>query len=92
MANMACSVCGKNGHNAKSCPNKNINDHTFALWVKVDNLTEDQSNKLLSSIMNAKTKIAPNSRGTFAKAEKKDLPMEIKNVLRLEGNYGQEKK
>ena len=89
---MGCSICGKEGHNARSCPNKKVDDASYALWVKFDNLTENEATDLLHNIMKAKARVAPESRGTFAKAKKKDLPIEIRNILKLEGNNGKEKK
>lgn len=83
---MACSICGKTGHNARSCPNRNDEDSNYALWVKFDNLKENEATDLLHDIMKDKARVAPDSRGTFAKAKKKDLPIEIKNILKLEEN------
>lgn len=42
--------------------------------------------------MKDKAFVAPDARGTFAKANKKDLPIEIKNVLKLEDKNGTKKK
>lgn len=89
---MSCSICGKSGHNAKTCPKRNKRNSDYALWVKFDNIAESEATDLLHSIMKSKSKIAPNARGTYAKASKKDLPMEIKNVLKLEDNNGSKKK
>lgn len=90
---MSCSICGKPGHNARSCPKiKGKEDTSFALWVKFDNLSEDGATDLLHAIMKDKALIAPNARGTFAKANKKDLPIEIKNVLKLEDKNDAKKK
>lgn len=90
---MGCSICGESGHNARSCPkNKKKEDSSFALWVKFDNLSEDEASDLLHAIMKDKARVAPNARGTFAKAKKKDLPIEIKNSLKLEGINGTKEK
>lgn len=90
--NMGCSICGKNGHNARSCPSKNIDESSFALWVKFDGLTEMEATDLLHDIMKDKARVAPKSRGTFAKAKKKDLPVEIRHILKLEDDNDKEKK
>lgn len=38
---MKCSVCGKDGHNARTCPDKDKDTpRNHALWIKFDNLTE----------------------------------------------------
>lgn len=89
---MRCSICGREGHNARTCPNKDDEDVQYALWVKFDNITENEATDLLHNIMKTKSKIAPDARGTFAKAKKKDLPMKIKDVLGLEEKNGAKKK
>lgn len=44
---MGCSICGESGHNARLCPkNKGKEDSSFALWVKFDNLSEDEATDL----------------------------------------------
>lgn len=80
---MSCSICGKKGHNSRSCPNKS-NERNQAVWFKIDSLTTSESDKLLSEIITAKSKVAPKSRGTFAKGDANELPNKIKEALRLE--------
>ena len=84
---MACSICGKSGHNARSCHSKHEQDEKDqALWVKIDNISEGEATDLIYEIMKDKNKIAPDARGTFAKANKKQLPSEIKKALQLTGD------
>ena len=85
---MACSICGKGGHNSRKCPGKNPEEKNetkdMVLWVKFDNITNDESKRMLSGIMDLKDNVAPDSRGTFARDKKKNLPIEIKKALMIE--------
>ena len=84
---MPCSICNNEGHNARTCPDKSeseIAPNSHALWLKFDGLTEIEANKLLKNSIDAKTKIAPNARGTFAKGSQQELPSKIKEALALQ--------
>lgn len=91
---MRCSICGKEGHNSRTCPYKNKNvprDH--ALWIKVDQLTERESSDLQAQIIRDKARIAPNARATSAKGNVRELPSRIQDALKLlGGNNGSKKK
>lgn len=79
---MNCSNCGKEGHNARTCPD--IKKEKYAVWLKVDNLDgPEQANELLNEFKKSKIKIAPRARATAATASEKDLPIQIKNVLQI---------
>ena len=77
---MKCSICGKEGHNKKNCPNERTN----SLWVKFDNITVTEAIKLANSIVETKQKLASQARGTYVQALKKELPYKIKEALKLE--------
>lgn len=81
---MPCSICGKNGHNATTCSNKNLPSNvseTHVLWVKFDNITAKQADELLKGAIDVKSAIAPNARGTFAKGTKSEMPQKIAEAL-----------
>ena len=81
---MKCTICGKEGHNARTCPYKNQNvPRDQALWIKFDNLTVRESADLLAQVEKDKARIAPNSRGTAAKGNVRELPSRIKDALKL---------
>ncbi|MFC4488478.1 hypothetical protein ACFO0R_02500 [Chromobacterium aquaticum] len=85
---MPCSICGKDGHNAKTCNEKQhptVGD-THALWVKFDKITGKEASELLKAIIDIKEEIAPHARGTFAKGAKKEMPQKIAEALRLSEN------
>lgn len=86
---MACSICGKEGHNSRSCPSKDIecedSERDMAAWFKFDNITKDESSQLIKGIIDLKDRVAPNARGTFARDKKQNLPSEIRKALNLTG-------
>ena len=82
-----CSICGLDGHNARTCTQAPIspeNEADHALCLKYDNITLKQADKLLTNAINSKTKIAPDGRVAFAKAPAKDLPKRIRETLAIE--------
>lgn len=83
---MKCSICGQEGHNARSCPcrdNGAPRDH--ALWVKFDNMTRREADSLQTQIIKDKNRIAPEARGTSAKGTRQELPDRIRKALGLLG-------
>ncbi|WP_413699651.1 hypothetical protein ACLKMH_19850 [Psychromonas sp. KJ10-10] len=54
------------------------------MWLKFDGLTEKEANELLKKAIDAKTEVAPNSRGTFAKGSRRELPNKINEALALQ--------
>ncbi len=85
---MKCSICGKEGHSKKNCPE----EKNYALWVKFDNISVTEAISLSNSIVKTKQKLAPQARGTSVQALKKELPSKVKEALKLEdGNYGKKK-
>ena len=87
---MPCSICNSEGHNSKTCSSieNKISPRSFALWLKFDGLTETEANELLKNSIDAKTKIAPNACGTFAKGSQAEIPKKIKEALALEERKG----
>jgi hypothetical protein len=90
---MACSICGESGHNSKTCPQKKLpkENNDYAIWTKVEGITESQARELSHRIEDAKSEIAPHGRGTTVKAPIKDLTKEIKNALTIKDQSDGEK-
>jgi hypothetical protein len=82
---VGCSICGKEGHNARSCQQLRENQETKeqALWVKFDNITRKESSDLLKGLVDVKDRIAPDARATFARGNIRELPDKIKSALSL---------
>lgn len=84
---MACSICGKEGHNSKTCTTKLEGSvkpaETHVLWVKFDGITPKQADELLKGIIDVKSAVAPSARGTFAKGSKTEMPQKIAEALKL---------
>lgn len=90
---MRCSICGKEGHNSRTCPYKNGNvPRDQALWIKIDNLTERESANLQAQIIKDKSRIAPKARATSAKGSVRELPSRIQDALKLLGGDNGSKK
>ena len=86
---MKCSICGKEGHNARTCPYRDKDvPRDRALWVKVDNLTEREETDLLTQFIRDKQRIAPKARATSVNGSVKELPGRILDALRLPGHGG----
>lgn len=91
---MRCSICGKGGHNSRTCPHKDSEPpRDQALWMKFDNITEREAADLQAAIIKDKSRIAPKARGTSAKGSARELPDRIRESLKLlGGNDGPEEK
>ena len=98
---MACSICGSEGHNARTCPQRensisqvDSEYRDFAFWMKVDGITEDEAIAFEHNAIEAKKRIAPKGRGTMVAADKKDLPERIREAqgLKIENNDSKKRK
>ncbi len=58
-------------------------DHT--MWMKVDNMTEDEAIELEAQVKKDKARIAPKARGVAFHARKNELPGRIKKGLGMGG-------
>lgn len=82
---MRCSICGKEGHNARTCPQKNQDvNRDYAMLVKYDNISQSEARKLANEQIKMKQKHAPASRATMFIANKKELPEKVRNNLSLQ--------
>jgi len=63
-----------------------IPDEKYALWVKFDNISDQQATDLLKGAIDLKSSIAPNARGTFAKGKRSEIPHKIAEALKLSGD------
>lgn len=90
---MACSQCGNQGHNARSCPNNTQKNETSPpingrdrMIIAIDNTDEESLNKIAMAVMNAKRKIAPKARGTIVIGDERSLPHKVLALLDQNGN------
>ncbi|GAB5338306.1 hypothetical protein PFUM301597_27910 [Pseudomonas fluorescens] len=83
---MACSSCGKSGHNARSCQEANADQTSVVggrdrMIIAIDNTDEESLHKIAAAVMEAKRKIAPNSRGTIVIGNETSLPHKVLELL-----------
>ncbi len=80
---MKCSICGEEGHNSRTCPNKETTseERDQILWLKYDNITNDEARSLQKASIDAKDEYAPEGRGTFVRGNKRELPGRIRKAL-----------
>lgn len=90
---MRCSICGQEGHNARTCPQRDKEaPRNYALWFKFDNLTRKEATDLKADMIRRKERLAPNSRATFVSGLVHELPDKIRKVLGLPGGEDGSKK
>lgn len=86
---MACTVCGNDGHNSRTCPQlphvptgnpSPSSDH--ALWMRYGGLTKDQAKELKRTVEEAIEKIAPDSYGVIAAGKASRLPERIQEAIK----------
>jgi hypothetical protein len=66
-----CSICRKGGHDARTCPQREVRNR--AVKLKVDLLTRDEENALAQEIVKLKERVAPDGRATLWKGAQNKL-------------------
>lgn len=83
---MACSKCGKPGHNARSCTESTnsapIINGRDRMIIAIDNSDEESLHKIASAVMKAKRKIDSNARGTIVIGDEHSLPHKVLKLLK----------
>lgn len=83
---MACSKCGKGGHNARSCNESSSGNNSIVngrdrMIIAIDNTDEESLHKIAYEVMKIKRKIDPNARGTIVIGDEKSLPHKVLKLL-----------
>lgn len=83
---MACSKCGKTGHNARSCPdnpenNTGVINGRDRMIIAIDNTDEESLHAIAMEVMKAKRLIDPQARGTIVIGDEKSLPHKVLALL-----------
>lgn len=83
---MACSRCGKTGHNARSCLNESVNKEAVIngrdrMIIAIDNTDEECLHEIAARVMKAKREVDPNARGTIVIGDEKSLPHRVLQLL-----------
>lgn len=86
---MSCSICGNEGHNARTCPqllptsqgNSN-KDSDYALWLRYGGLSKAQTKALKNKIEDFIEEVAPDSHGVIAAGKASKLPQRIQEAIK----------
>ena len=78
-----CSKCGGIGHDARNCPERYASTpHDTSLWIKFDNITDEQADNMVSWDKKGRRKYLDDSaKATAVKAKGKNLPSAIRKAL-----------
>ena len=84
---MKCSNCGQEGHNRRTCQALSL-DSTVprdrALILRLDNMTEDEQNRMHSEIVKLKKKETSDSViATLVEGKSTELPSKVKALHSL---------
>ena len=72
---MACSICGEDGHNARSCK------EDYAVWVRAQGLSKKQARGLERIVEDYMDEEAPDATGVMASGKRKELPKRIQEKM-----------
>lgn len=83
---MACSKCGKTGHNSRSCPdnsesNTGVINGRDRMIIAIDNTNEESLHAIAMEVMKAKRLIDPQARGTIVIGDEQSLPHKVLALL-----------
>ena len=81
---MKCSNCGQEGHNRRTCQALYLENNLprdRALILRLDNMTEDEQNRMHSEIVKLKKKeTSDNVIATLVEGKSSELPSKIKAI------------
>lgn len=87
LVNMPCRICGKAGHNSRTCPDKEDDSNASEvgardrMLIAIDYSSEEKLHEIASVVMKAKREIDPDARGTIVIGNAKELPHKMFKLL-----------
>lgn len=83
---MACSICGQDGHNSRTCPQllpaaQTASDNDYAIWLRYGGLNKEQAKVLKRRFEDLVEEVAPDSYGVIAAGKAKKLPERIQQAI-----------
>ncbi len=82
---MACRVCGSQGHNSKTCPNKTdpmMEPRDRALIFRADRLTPTEQQALHDGLVKLKKGVTSEEvKATIVEGKSKELPSKIQKLI-----------
>lgn len=84
---MACSICGQERHNSRTCPKLLLSTKTsegddYAIWFRYGGLNKSQAKELKRRFEDFVEEIAPDSYGVIAAGKEKKLPERIQQAIK----------
>ncbi|CAA0097193.1 Uncharacterised protein [BD1-7 clade bacterium] len=84
---MACSLCGLEGHNSRTCPQllsdvNTQNGDDYAIWFRYGGLKKEEAKDLKRKFEELVEEIAPDSYGVIAAGKEKKLPERIQQAIK----------
>jgi hypothetical protein len=85
---MACSICGKTGHNAKTCPesslvrnNADSQDDDYVVWMRYGGMNKQQAKEFRRRAEDLLDDIAPDAYGVSAAGKASELPERVRQSI-----------
>ena len=88
---MPCSICGKEGHNSRTCSNKTIpinkEERNQTLIFRVDNMTENEVTLMHTKLVKLKKENTSNeAKATLVEGNSNELPSKIQAIIAKSDN------
>lgn len=82
---MKCSICGKEGHNRRTCTNEAVKKEEKrdrAMIMRLDNMTEEEQVKMHVGLVKLKKENTSDEvQATLVQGKSKELPSKIRQLI-----------
>jgi hypothetical protein len=83
---MACSICGEEGHNSRTCSKKKVltnkEERNQTLIFRVDNMTENEVELMHIKLVKLKKENTSNeAKATLVEGKSSELPSKIQAII-----------
>ncbi|MFY4859761.1 hypothetical protein [Aliarcobacter butzleri] len=89
---MACTICGEEGHNSRTCSKKdkmikNEEKRDRAIILRMDNMTAEEQDLMSSAIKKAKKELTSDKvSATLIEGKSSELPSKIRDFITQNDN------
>lgn len=85
---MACSICGEDNHNARTCPQKDLAENnasnqndSYAVWMRYGGMSKQEAKEFRRRSEDLLDEVAPDAYGVSAAGKERELPERIQEAL-----------